>query len=338
MTARRWARRVMLVAGLTVASGGASGCAAGRPLVASPSDYAGYRATRVAPTFDERLAAAALYLKQHPDGAYLADVRRYFERAEPVFFRSKNRSMAGLKAYLRALPRGPHSGEAAERLMELRARYDTQPESRAVVAAVDRRLDRAAAQRSAVRESVQRWLDRFLDPGAWQGPLSEAPADLVVAWSLGLPAPGCAAGEDRQEGRRCTKLLELPFNLPVAGEQEPREATMEIGVAEEASGRPREVVIAGPELFVRLEEARSVKPISADDADARIGAIASAVELVTEVFARRTAIPPACRPPVDAPVVLDLACGGFRVVVRAGGDVTEDDSITIRPHPGAPSP
>ena len=75
--------RAMVAAATILAA--ASGCGCGG-FVTSPADYTAYRATRVAPTLDARLSAAERYLASYPDGAFVAEVRASFDRAEPVFF------------------------------------------------------------------------------------------------------------------------------------------------------------------------------------------------------------------------------------------------------------
>src|SRR5262249_3494945 len=100
--------RIMRGAALALALSGA-GCS----FFAAPGDYAAYRATRVAPTLEERLAAAQRYLRDRPQGAFQDEVRAAFDHAEGVYYGSKRGSITGLYAYLEALPSGPHHEEAA---------------------------------------------------------------------------------------------------------------------------------------------------------------------------------------------------------------------------------
>lgn len=95
----------------------AIGCGAvGKPFVAAPSDFASYRATRVAKSLDEKMAAAARYLEEHPEGDFVSEVSNFFEAGEPLYFEARKGSEAGLSAYLEALPNGPHAAEARERI------------------------------------------------------------------------------------------------------------------------------------------------------------------------------------------------------------------------------
>src|SRR5258706_11518773 len=80
-----------------------------------------YRATRVGKTFEARLRAADAYLHAYPDGEWSAEVKTYFERAEPVYYASKENSVPGLEAYLTELPTGPHGKVANEKLRQILA-------------------------------------------------------------------------------------------------------------------------------------------------------------------------------------------------------------------------
>jgi len=313
-----------------------AGCQA-QGFIASPSDYADHRATRVAPTFEARLAAAQRYLEEHPDGRYRDEVRAFFDPAEEAFYGAKKDSEAGLRAYLAALPKGPHREQAGRRIGELEtaarsARAELQRSSAEVEARVS---GRAATQRARVRGEIQTWVRRFVDPAAYAAPLSAARADLIVPFALSLPSPRCAL-LDVPEGavaRRCAKLLDLPYSVEGERGAEPREATIEITLDQDARGVPLGVVIGGPDLFLRLEETHRVKPVAPGDAAQRAAAITRAVELVKATFVARVSDEPACRRRPSPPAVLDLACGGVRVTVSAAGATGEDDRVVIRPLP-----
>src|SRR5580692_5757015 len=111
------ARPPSALAGALVLSLLGAGCS----FFSSTGDYAAYRTTRMAPTFEERLAAAQRYLRDRPSGAYAGEVHAWFDHAEGVFYSSKKGSVGGLDAYLAALPTGPHSEEAERRISELTA-------------------------------------------------------------------------------------------------------------------------------------------------------------------------------------------------------------------------
>jgi hypothetical protein len=326
-------RRRSIRGGVLVALAlGLSGCAG---LLASPSEYAAYRATRVEETFEGRLAAAGAYLGRYPKGNFAPQVRAYLARAEPVYYATKRESIAGLEAYLRVLPSGAFAGEAGRKLRELRrARPEGDSVSVAVVETTER-LDAEQRERQAVRDAVEAWVSRFLDPKAYDRPLSEAPAEIIIPFSLSLPPPICRSNDEAPGTMRCAKLLGLPYTVKVDAESDPREATVEVAVVEDPAGRPIEVEIGGPDLFLRLEETRSVRALAADDAAARIGGISLAVDIAGAAFRKRVSADPSCKRPAVAPVVLDLACGGLHLVVRAALEPGGDDVFVVR---GAPPP
>jgi hypothetical protein len=130
----------------------------------------------------------------------------------------------------------------------------------------------------------------------------------------------------------------MPYTVKVEGTSEPREATLEVAVIEDPSGRPLAVTIGGPDLFLRLEEARAVRALASDDAAARVGGISIAVELAAAAFRARMGADPACKRQPVAPAVLDLSCGGLGLVVRAAVEPGGDDVIAIAPTPTGAAP
>lgn len=338
---------ILLASALSLAlslSLAAAGCAPMKALATPHDDYAAYRATRLAGTFDDRLAAASLYLNRFPEGDYAAQVRAYFNEAEPIFYAAKRGSVAGLEAYLRALPTGPRSEQVLDELRELRAAKSAREDLREA-SAMGARLSVLASQRARVRTELETWLRRFLDPATWSRSMRDAPDDFIVAWSFGLPAPVCRApdeGAPPEHARRCSKILELPYMVTVDSQPEERQATIEIAVTEDAAGRPLEVTIGGPDLFLRVEETYDARGISREDTAKRASAATRAVNLVRREFEERIGIDPDCRRPPSAPVLLHFACKGLRVTVRAPSAAGEDDAISISkfsrfaPRPASP--
>jgi hypothetical protein len=303
-----------------------SGCAT---YLAPPDEYALYRRTRVEPTFDARIAAAHRYLKEHPDGAFAPEVKSYFKRAEPVYYAAKHGSIAGLEAYLGALAGAPHDREARQELGRLRSTRDAKAtELTGAAEATADKLDREARDRARVRAEVTGWIERFLDARAFAEPLIEAPVDRLAPWSLALPWPVCHL-EGEGPRYRCAKVISLPYVVIVDGVRDAREATVEIAVRYDARGVPASVTVGGPQLFARLEETRAPTSSGAsDDPERAVEAIAAAVSLVKSTFEDHVAKDAACAHAVTAPTVLDLACHGLRVVVRAGQG-EDDDRVEI---------
>jgi hypothetical protein len=315
------------------------GCA-NNATFASAADYGAYRATRVSPTLEARLTAAHRYLLERPDGVFRGAVRAYFDHAEEIYYASKQGSRAGLEAYLAALPRGPHKEEAERRLRALDvAEHSRRAELEKTVAAVEARVSGPGAHaRAAVRSELDAWLVRFFDPEAFRAPISAAKASLVIPFSLSLPAPHCAL-LDPPEGpvsRRCAKLVELPYEVEGPQGAEPREATLEITVIEGPSHAPIEVDLAGPDLFLRLEETFRVKAIATDDAAQRAAANARAVTFVRRVFGDAVSAATSCEQSVQPPLSLRLACGGVLVDVIPATSPGDDDRVIVTPLPAAP--
>jgi hypothetical protein len=262
-------------------------------------------------------------------------VREYYDRTEALFYTRKQGSIGGLEAYLRALPDGPHRADAGKRLEGLKAARDS---GNGVVGAGDvtARLDKASADRARVREELSGWIERFLDAGLWKAPLSEAKASIIVPWSLSLPTPTCGAvkpGARAPSGaaRRCTKLVELPYSVVVGGAAEDREATLEIVVFQDAEGRPLQVSVGGPDLFLRLEETFAVRALQPGDPERRTSAIRRATDLVKDQFGHTVSRAPGCEQQAARPIQLELGCRGIKVQVRPSVAEGEDDAVLVSP-------
>ncbi|UQA56612.1 hypothetical protein [Polyangium aurulentum] len=327
--AARCALALLIVLGL-----GSSSCGATRAIGASASDWSAYRATRVSSSLEGRLAAAARYLERYPQGTFASDVRAWFSEAEPVYFDVKRQSAAGLHAYLATLSRGPHAADARDTLRRFEARAPLDGDGLdATALRADARIAAAAATRAEAHREIMAYTFAFLDPGAFTRPLTEAKADLVTRWSLRLPPPVCGIDDAAPNGgaRRCAKILELPYLVSTGEGTDERQATVEITLVQDARGRPREVTIGGPDLFVRLEEIMSGRAITTGDGAGRAAGVSRAVEIVRRAFASRVSDAAGCKKRVQPPDVLALECGGVRAVVRAALDTTDDDRIILGP-------
>jgi hypothetical protein len=309
----------------------ATGCATG--WLSSPTDYGSFRATRVAPTFEKRLAAARRYLDERPNGAFRAEILAWFVRAEEAFYASKKGSRTGLAAYLEALPTGPHVEEARRRIAALDA-ISRGAELDRLAADVEAKVSGpGAAARTRVRQELDAWLTRFLDPKVFRAPMSAAKADLVIPFSLSLPPLRCELLDppQGQTARRCAKLLELPYEIQKPEGSEPREATVEIAVLEDAFGTPLEATLGGPDLFLRLEETYRIVPMVSDDAAHRSAAATRAVAFVKRAFGKAVSDAETCARPAQGPASLRLACEGMQVEVFPAPAPGQDDLIVMVP-------
>lgn len=301
---------------------------------ATPGDYAQYRKTRVLPTFEERIAAAYQYLEERPDGAYADDVRRYYKRAEPVFFHTRQTTEKGMRSYLALLPKGPHATEIRSRLrvLEEQRGRDTLVEAATLTR---ERLERAAKSRSEAQAGLSRWLGILLDRAVFAAPLSDGPKDLVIAYSLELPEPSCApaegAGAPERAVRLCAKDATYPFIIPGPQRLEDRELSFLVEIALDDAGKPLRAAIAGEELFSRLDETFAKTERRSASVRDRIEAVSRGVDFVSTAFERRVSPDATCSKPVTAPEVLRLECAGLRVVARAAADEGGTDEIVIEP-------
>jgi hypothetical protein len=324
-------RAHVLALGLFAAA--SAGCTAGKVFVASAGDYADYRATRVSPTFEGRVGAAARYLERRPRGAYADEVRAYFDRAELLFYESSAKNAEGLESYLDVLPKGPHAAEARDALAFFGERAAKPDELLVAAAATRRRLEANARGRAHAREELSSWLERVMAKGVYTAPLGDAPKELLVPYTLSLPAPRCATFDPPKAGiaRRCDKTLDLPYVIPVKRKWEDRELVFSVTLEMDAHDVPVRAAVSGPDLFARLEETWRKDAVDRDDLSSRIDAVERAVDVVGGAFEAQVSVAPDCQREVAAPDVVHLACAGIDVVATLGGGDDGDDVVVVTP-------
>jgi hypothetical protein len=290
-------------------------------VTASPGDYADYRAVRVASSAPSRLKAAALYLQCHPGGAFYDEIAGWFSKVELLFYEASADSAAGMQAYLDALPNGPHAESARQRLDAFRdtAKAAAGERLAAVAAAFERRLAAAAQSREDVLTAYASWVRRLADFDGWGRPLDQASDELKSAWAEGS-APSCRAD-------RCTKLLEIPYQLEIAGKPEPFECIIEISF-ELSAGKVMGAVVSGPDLFARLMEANRAEP-SSRDIESRNQSIVFAAHLTAGAVERKLSRARCERDPT-APAVMLRDCDGIRLEVFPKATQDDDDRVVIR--------
>jgi hypothetical protein len=200
--------------------------------------------------------------------------------------------------------------------------------------AVNAQIASVAARRTAAREEVLKALRVWLDPESFMRPISEARATLVIPWSLSLPKARCTYTDEPSTDapRICVKLLEETYEATNGEALEERQATVEVSVAQDVTGRPRRVTIGGPDLFVRLEETFGGHTIASDDSSGRAAGVSRATDVVRREFAGAISDDPACRQRPKGASVMDLRCNGLHVSVEAALDAASDDRIVIEPY------
>jgi hypothetical protein len=299
---------------------GSAGCNAGRVFIATSGDYADYRAVRVAENVDERLARSWAYLQTRPDGRYAERLRRFFSKAEPVFFRVRSRSIKGLEAYLRALPDGPHADEALELLVAKRdARRRDSTDARETLATT-MRLDTERKKRARAAELLLWWVSSFMDVDVWKAPLSKAPKELVIRYRLSLPQPRCEAVPDEVAKQRCVKPIERGFRVPGDGQLEERALAFLLQVTLDERWHLQQVAISGEGIFLATEEARSGKAVEGTATEQAAAAAAFVAQLTAGLFERGVA----CNGGTEASGRTVLNCEGLRLTLVPGSGGGDD--------------
>lgn len=308
-----------------------SGCTAGKAFYAGAGDFGAYRATRVADTEEARLAASGRYLRDHPTGAYVDEVKGDFAEREAAYYAACGANIDKLERYLELLPEGPHAADARSAVGAIRAKQSA-PDALDVAAAATReRLDAMARGRARARDALVEWIERTIDPEVLATPIADGP--LVVPFTLSLPAPRCETSDPDGSGivRRCVKLLQEDFSFPREGTFVEHALLFDVSMDMDGAGKPLAIRIAGPELFTRLEETFIDGRGGGDEMDRRINAIERVIEVVSNVFGANVSTEPTCTSRQLAPSeVLVLSCLGVDVRAIAGRDAGDDDAIHIR--------
>jgi hypothetical protein len=304
------------------------GCAALPTLTERPEEYSLFRAARAAPTLEERLTAAHRYLREVPGGRHTVELRRWFEQTEERYYLSAFNRLPNLYAYRQALPTGPHIEDVRARITWLEGRskrreqHETAEDRR--IAASLARVSEADAKRRAFVTTFKDWTTRLLGIKSFGEPTSELSDETIFAFRLSPPAGGC-------RGDSCKKLLELSYEVPGDRELVPRAALLEVQL-ELSQGLLSRARLAGPELWTRLAEALSLRPLPTPTPEERADAIYRSSQLVRALL--ETSMPSAsCEVAAQAPVVLERKCGGLWARMLAAPTSTEDDSIEIAPAP-----
>jgi hypothetical protein len=292
-------------------------------MVAPQDEYAAYRRVRTSRTVEDRLKASDWYLDRYPAGRWIGDVRPWFERAEIKFFVHHEENASGLEKYLEVLPHGPHAVLARKELARHRTRVVEGQKSRLEVDAryTEARLAALARMRENTRDTLGAWVGRLLSIDSWGERTSRLDHEFIYAWRIDKPSGRCV--EDH-----CTKLVELPFELPGGGDQAAREMDFEV-VLSLRQGMVQEGSLQGPGMFSRLYEAVRSKPVAAGDTGARVQAIAFAVEFLSGAVEARLPAAKCAADPVGE-TVMKRACDGWTLEAVAPGDPASDDRIVVR--------
>ncbi len=292
-----------------------------RPIVASPDDYADYRAFRVAPNLGARLSAASFYVRCRSDGAFQDEVARWFDEIEPLFFAALSDSPAGMQTYLNALPEGPHADSARQRrdAMLSAARAEGGERLAAHAAEMELRLAKAAESRENFLATYASWIGQLLDSDVWGRVPDSAKSEFASPWGS-EPKPRCTAS-------RCTKLFSLHYELEVLGKPEAFVGILEVTLLT-SNGKVTGAILSGPDLFSRLAEAHEAEPIPDSEAG-RSRAIKYVTQLTSGAIERRLE-KTRCGRDALPPAVMLRECDGYRVELLPKSTTLEEDRVVIR--------
>ncbi|RYZ03911.1 MAG: hypothetical protein EOO73_26195 [Myxococcales bacterium] len=301
-------------------------CAAAPTLTERPEAYHLYRAARVAPTLEERLRAADRYLREVPGGPHTKQLRTWFMGAEEKYFLRAFDRLPNLYAYREALPHGPHIEEVQSRIDALEARKTRlarrESEEDTRIAATQARLQGADADRRAFVATFKEWTARLLRIQSFGEPTSELADETIFAFRLTDPRGAC-------RGDECRKLLQLQYEVPGERELVPREALLEVQLELER-GLLKRARLSGPELWTRLAEALSLRPLPSATPEERADALNRASMLVRALL--EPSLPASeCEKVADPPAVLVRQCRGLSARMIAGASATDDDTLEIAP-------
>ncbi len=305
-----------------------AGCHPARVLIASPGDYADYRRVRVAEDIDARMAATWAYLEARPDGQYSERLRRYFDKAEPVYYEVRRRSIKGLEAYLRAMPDGPHAKQALDELVASRDTARREELLTRQVRQSQRRLDYDRQKRAEAAELLLWWLSALLDDALWRAPIDQAPDAFLVRYRLSLPRPECQPHADNPDIQLCFKSVSRGFRVSGRDGLTDRTIAFDLEIDLDARWHIFKATLVGDALFVGTLEAQQQRALDADDAEVRRRAADAVINQLTEAMAvRKVACNGGSTP--DGHTVLD--CGRLRITFEPGQD--GDDVIYVEPVP-----
>jgi hypothetical protein len=121
--------------------------------------------------------------------------------------------------------------------------------------------------------------------------------------------------------------VSIDYAVPQAGRLVSRRAGFEV-VVDAEDGRVRRAVMGGVELWSRLAEAVTLRPISQDEPMARLEAVATALQVV------ENAVEPSlpshrCGQPTVSPAVLVRQCDGLTFTMTAATIEGEWDRIEV---------
>lgn len=278
-----------------------SGCA----LVVSKSEYADYRAVRMAEAQGPKLLAMQRYVSRHPDGNWVEEVQRARAERETEVFESGKSTREGLELYLAAFPEGTFAEQARARLSAVAVIEARREQERL-------RAERLAEERTARDEELRRtWVSRFagywlrtlMQLDGWGAPIADvARGNPEFSQAFGrAPRPRCTREE-------CVKYYESQFAVPVPGGTRMERRMRLLLRLRMVDGRVERAELLLPRRgFSRWSELERRTPVVEGDPEARRAAVAwamdSLVDVLRELPGEATAVEGYALPTIPAPAI-----------------------------------
>jgi hypothetical protein len=264
-------------------------------------------------------------LRDNPEGRFRGEVQAWFTRAEPRFFQQAHDRPSLLKAYLVAMPDGPHAKAAAARLSEfaLLKQYAAARAQReeARLRDIEGALVRADAERADVVRLLTELTRSMAQVRSFGAPVSELGEERLARFGLQPLAAHC-------QSTHCAATLSSPYSVPERGILTSRPMPLSVRV-ELKKGNVSRLVLASPQLFNRLTEAVDRIAV-ANEPGARIDALARSAQVLGNAV--EEVLPASrCEKQPVAPAVLARECDGVRLELRAAIEPEVDDRIEVFP-------
>ncbi len=300
-------------------------CASTARVTGDFGDYHSYRRTRLAPTLEARLGAAQRYLRDFPQGDYRSEVRAWFLPEEKRYFKLSWNNLPRLRAYVDAMPDGPHAEAATDRITQLESRrvYADRREQRVldIAQGFETRLAAAADQRRELLREFSTFVRLLGATRTFGEPTSELDSELLLRFRVHQPPGTC-------DGDRCSKQFSFPYAVPDGKALTHREAQLTLEITLDR-GLVRSLAVSGPELLTRVAEAVEVRAVP-ESPQARAEALGHALDVVAEAL--DTPLPKSrCEIDVVSPVVLARRCDGLLLQVVAGTEPGQLDRLFVAP-------
>jgi hypothetical protein len=274
-------------------------------LLASKSDYADYRAIRLASEPGERAIAMRNYVEKHRQGQWHDEIEQERSRQEHEAFETGKDSQAGLEHYLAAYPNGIYVAQARGRLeaVGLIEKQRKQAQEQAAQLAEQRKLRAEELRRTWLGRFLGYWIETLSSIRGWGEPIPVvANNNPQFSRAFGAqPRPRCTQDE-------CVKYYAGAYAVPVpGGNRIERQLSLLLRLRMRSGKLERAELLLPERGFSRWYELEERQAISsgerADREKAMQWAMKRALPLIEQLAGGVTALPNAVSPKIEAPVI-----------------------------------